>query len=95
MGSFEGPRGLKGYARIVTHGDETVELQESSSVLSSNYNGEKIGPFVWLRVNRGDRGVFAHLSMEDATELRDALITFLAQYSGDDVTDMAWPEYDR
>lgn len=79
MSTFEGPRGLIGYAQFTTHGDERVELQESSSVLSMNMSGEQEGPFVWLRVFRGDAGSFAHLSVRDATELRDALTAFLSE----------------
>ena len=78
MSTFEGPRGLIGYAQFSTAQDERVELQESSAVMSYTITGEVDGPFVWLRVDRGGSGSFAHLSVRDATELRDALSEFLA-----------------
>lgn len=77
MSTFEGPRGLIGYARITTAQGEKVELQESSAVMSYTIQGQIEGPFVWLRVDRGESGSFAHLSVSDATELRDALNVFL------------------
>lgn len=78
MTTFEGPRGLIGYAQFATAQDERIELQESSAVMSYTINGEIEGPFVWLGVERGQSGRFAHLSVRDATELRDALNEFLA-----------------
>ncbi|MGF3056173.1 hypothetical protein [Microbacterium sp. YY-01] len=78
MSRFEGPRGLIGYARIETAQQEVVEVQQSSSVMSYTINGAVEGPFVWLRVNRSeDHGSFAHLSVEDAREIRDALTAWL------------------
>lgn len=82
MSTFEGPRGLIGYARFATAQDERVELQESSAVMAYSINGEIEGPFVWLRVDRGGSGSFAHLSIRDATELRDALSAFLTHRRG-------------
>lgn len=78
MSTFEGPRGLIGYAQFTTAQGEQVELQESSAVMSYTMEGEIEGPFVWLRVSRGESGSFAHLSVRDAVELRDALSEFLS-----------------
>ena len=80
MSEFEGPRGLRGYARFETPSDEKVEIQESSSVHSFTINGEFPGPFLWLRVDRGDSATFAHLNRENAVELRDGLNKFLEQF---------------
>lgn len=78
MSRFEGPRGLVGYAQFATAQGEKVEVQESSCAVSYTMEGEIEGPFVWLRVERSESGCFAHLSVRDATELRDALSEFLA-----------------
>lgn len=85
MSRFEGPRGLIGYAEFETPSGQRVEVQESSAVLEGTINGPVEGPFVWLRVFRSESGSFAHLTVRDATELRDALNEFLADFHGDGV----------
>lgn len=83
MSRFEGPRGLIGYARVETAEQQLVEVQQSSAVLSYTINGEVEGPFVWLRVLRGEMSSFAHLSVEDAREVRDALTAWLDDFATD------------
>ncbi|MGO2188838.1 MAG: hypothetical protein ACTH4Y_11420 [Microbacterium gubbeenense] len=81
MSQFEGPRGLIGYARIETAEQQVVEVQQSSAVLSMTINGEIEGPFVWLRVLRGESGAFAHLTVDDARELHGALGAWLDDFA--------------
>lgn len=75
MSEFEGPRGLRGYASIALADGGSVEVQQSSCVVSFTEHGAIEGPFVWLRA--GDES--AHLSAAEAIEVRDALSTFLRE----------------
>ena len=83
MSKFEGPRGLVGYARVETAEQQTVEVQQSSAVLSMTINAEVEGPFVWLRVKDPEAYAAAHLTVEEAREIRDALSAWLADFGGE------------
>jgi hypothetical protein len=88
---YDGPRGLRGYTRFLASYDEVIEVQQSSAVeMIDGYGAvtEIVSTgspeYCWVRIQRGasPRGVSmdasAHLSREQAQELRDALDAFLA-----------------
>ena len=82
---FEGPRGLMGYTRLRDTDGSTVEVQESSAVMVIGPRQSVEGPFVWLRViDSGGKRAVAHLTREQAREVRDGLDDFLRRTEGDD-----------
>jgi hypothetical protein len=84
--TFTGPRGLVGFARVRGTGGETIEVQESSAVAVVGPREIIEGPFVWLRVIDSDRTrAVAHLTREQAREIRDSLTEFLRMTETDDV----------
>lgn len=82
---FEGPRGLMGYTRLRDADGATVEVQESSAVMVVGPRISQEGPFVWLRViDSGGKRAVAHLTREEAREVRDAFDEFLRGTEPDD-----------
>lgn len=94
---FNGPRGLRGFTRFTASYGETVELRESSAVAITDETGAVIEivttgspDYAWLHIEGergGERTMFAsaHLSRDNAIELRGALNAFLdsGQIKGD------------
>jgi hypothetical protein len=85
--SYSGPRGLRGFTRFIDSYGSEVSLQESSAVATVDEAGAIVEivttgspEYVWLRIDNDDShetSGSAHLSRDNAEELRDALDAFL------------------
>jgi hypothetical protein len=87
---YQGPRGLRGFTQFTDHYGAQVMLQESSAVATVNDQGAVLQivttgspQFAWLRISGEHEDgstmhASAHLTRDNAEELRDALDAFLA-----------------